>query len=207
MTVISIAKFQPHPGKAKLLLSNMQENVKMFSEMGITARISRDMFGPDAGALSFSTFSSSFTESMSNIEKVFASEFWAKVQMRMDDNPSGDLILPLTLIRTLAGEMKSTHRYTMWRWYHIKRDKMPMAMDLFPEIERMCNAVDLNPIMLAPVTGEPMSSAVIGYGATSLKASGKAMDEMGMSDEFRSLVEKAAAFGELFRAWMSVPVD
>ena len=205
MTVIAITKFRPHVGKSNLVLQNMKDVVSEFEKMGMTARISRDMLGPDAGCLNFSSFHETFTDSMTGLEKVFSSDWWAKIQMRLDDNPSSDIVVPLNLIRTIAGGMHATHRFFMWRWYLIKRDKMPEAMELFPAVEEMCNKVDIKPVLIAPVTGEPMSSMVIGYGAESMNHAGKGMDEMGMSEEYQAMVRKGAALGELHRAWMSIP--
>ena len=205
MTIIAITKSRPHVGKANLVLHNMKDVVSEFEKMGMTARISRDMLGPDAGCLTFSSFNETFTDSMTGLEKVFSSDWWAKIQMRLDDNPSSDIVVPLNLIRTIAGGMHATHRFFMWRWYLIKRDKMPEAMDLFPALEEMCNKVDIKPVLLAPVTGEPMSSMVIGYGAESMNHAGKGMDEMGMSEEYQAMVRKGAELGELHRAWISIP--
>ena len=67
MTVIAITKFRPHPGKANLVLQNMRDVVSEFDKMGMTARISRDMLGPDAGCLNFSSFHESFTNSMNGL--------------------------------------------------------------------------------------------------------------------------------------------
>ena len=82
---------------------------------------------------------------------------------------------------------------------------MTEALELFPAVEEMCNKVDIKPVLIAPVTGEPMSSMVIGYGAESMNHAGKGMDEMGMSEEYQAIVRKGAALGELYRAWMSIP--
>ena len=205
MTVIAITKFRPHAGKANLVLKNMRDVVSEFEKMGMTARLSKDMLGPDAGCLNFSSFYETFTDSMSGLEKVFSSDWWAKVQMRLDDNPSSDIVSPLNLIRTIAGGMHPSHRFFMWRWYLIKRDKMPEVMELFPALEEMCGKVDIKPVLLAPVTGEPMSSMVIGYGAESMNHAGKAIDEMGMSEEYQQMVRKGAELGDLHRAWMSIP--
>ncbi len=205
MTVIAITKFRPHPGKANLVLQNMKDVVSEFDKMGMTARISRDMLGPDAGCLNFSSFHETFTDSMNGLEKVFSSDWWAKVQTRLDDNPSSDIVSPLNLIRTIAGGMHPSHRFFVWRWYLIKRDKMPEVMELFPTLEEMCSKVNIKPVLLAPVTGEPMSSMVIGYGAESMNHAGKAIDEMGMSEEYQAMVRKGAELGGLHRAWMSIP--
>ena len=89
----------------------------------------------------------------------------------------------------------------------MKKNKTPMVMDMFEEVKEMCEKVDVNPTLLVPVTGENMSSVVIAYGATSLEASGKAFDQMGMTEEFQSLVSRAAEVGELHNGWMTVPAD
>ena len=207
MTVIATNTVRPHLGKAKLQLNNMLEVTKAFGDMGINARVSRVVFGQNAGCLVFSTFASNFAEAMANTQKVFSSEMWAKVQMRLDDNPASDIVMPLNLVRVAAGEMKPTHRVINYRWYLMKKNKTPMVMDMFEEVKEMCEKVDVNPTLLVPVTGENMSSVVIAYGATSLEASGKAFDQMGMTEEFQALVSKAAEVGELHSGWMTVPAD
>ena len=95
MTVIATNTQRPHPGKAKLQLNNMLEVTKAFGDMGITARVSRVVFGQNAGCLVFSTFSANFTEAMENTQKVYSGEMFSKVQMILDDNPSSDIIMPL----------------------------------------------------------------------------------------------------------------
>ena len=207
MTVIATNTVRPHIGKAKLQLNNMLEVTKAFGDMGINARVSRVVFGQNAGCLVFSTFASNFAEAMANTQKVFSSEMWAKVQMRLDDNPASDIVMPLNLVRVAAGEMKPTHRVINYRWYLMKKNKTPMVMDMFEEVKEMCEKVDVNPTLLVPVTGENMSSVVIAYGATSLESSGKAFDQMGMTEEFQALVSKAAEVGELHSGWMTVPAD
>ena len=207
MTVIATNTVRPHLGKAKLQLNNMLEVTKAFGDMGITARVSRVLFGQNAGCLVFSTFATNFSEAMADVQKVFSSEMWSKVQMRLDDNPASDIVMPLNLVRVAAGEMKPTHRVMNFRWYLMKKDKMPMAMEMFEEVKGMCEKVDVNPVLLTPVTGDNMSSMIIAYGATSLEASGKAFDQMGMTEEFQSLVSRAAEVGELHNGWMTVPAD
>jgi hypothetical protein len=80
-------------------------------------------------------------------------------------------------------------------------------MSLFTEVEAICEKVDINPVLLTPVTGDSMSSMVIAYGAKSLEHSGQAFDQMGMTEEFQNLVQRAANIGELDSAWMTVPAD
>ena len=207
MTVIATNTVRPHLGKAKLQLNNMLEVTKAFGDMGITARVSRVVFGQNAGCLVFSTFAANFTKAMANVQKVFSSEMWSKVQMRLDDNPASDIVMPLNLVRVAAGEMKTSHRVMNFRWYNVKKDKSQTVMDMFDEVKTMCEKVDVNPVLLVPVTGDNMSSMVIAYGATSLEASGKAFDQMGMTEEFQALVSKAAEVGELHSGWMTVPAD
>ena len=50
-----------------------------------------------------------------------------------------------------------------------------------------------------------MSSMVIGYGLESMNHAGKAIDEMGMSEEYQAMVRKGAGQRDLHRAWMSIP--
>ena len=75
MTVTAITKFRPHPGKANLVIQNMRDVVSEFNKMGMTAWISKDMLGPDAGCLNFSSFHETITDPMNRLEKVFASDW------------------------------------------------------------------------------------------------------------------------------------
>ena len=68
MTVIATNTVRPHLGKAKLQLNNMLEVTKAFGDMGITARVSRVVFGQNAGCLVFSTFAENFTEAMADVQ-------------------------------------------------------------------------------------------------------------------------------------------
>ena len=144
---------------------------------------------------------------MANTQKIFSSEMWAKFQMRLDDNPASYIVMPLNQVRDATGEIKPTHRVINYRWYLMKKDKTPMLMDMFEEVKWMCEKVDVNPTLLVPVAGENMRSVVIAYDTTSSEASGKAFDQMGMTEEFQALVSKVAEVGELHSGWMTVPAD
>jgi hypothetical protein len=112
---------RPHQGKANLQLNNMKEVAKALTEMSVTSRLSRVVFGSNAGCLVYSNFSSNFSEAMGNMQKVLSSEMWSKVQMRLDDNPASDVVMPLNIVKVVAGEMKSSYRVMNFRWYLMKR--------------------------------------------------------------------------------------
>ena len=124
MTVIATNTVRPHRGKAKLQINNRLEVTKTFGNMGITARVSRVVFGQNVGCLVFSTFASNFAEAMANTQKVFASDIWTKMQMRLDDNPASDIVVPLNLVRVVAGAMKPTHRVINYRWYLMRKIRL-----------------------------------------------------------------------------------
>ncbi len=69
----------------------------------------------------------------------------------------------------------------------------------------MCEKVDVNPIVLTPVIRDNISIITISYAAISPQALGKVFDQMGMKEEFQSLVSWAARVGELHSGWMTVP--
>ena len=67
--------------------------------------------------------------------------------------------------------------------------------------------VDVNPLVLTPVIGYKISIMIIAYAATSLQDLGKVFDQMEMTEEFQSLVGRAAEVGEVPSGWMTVPAD
>ena len=115
--------------------------------------------------------------------------------------------MSLNIIRVAAGEMKPSHRVMNFRWYLMKKDRVPQVMGMFEEVKTMCEKVDINPVLLVPVTGDTMNRLVIANGAKSLADSGKVFDEIGMTEEFQALDLRAAEVGELNSAWMTVPAD
>ena len=50
-----------------------------------------------------------------------------------------------------------------------------------------------------------MSSMILGYGTESMNHAGKAIDEMGVSEEYQVMVRKGTELGDLHRAKMSIP--
>ena len=71
MTVIAISKFRPHSRKANLVLQNIKDVASEFDKMGMTARISRDMLGPDAGCLTFLHFMKTLPTQWITLKKKF----------------------------------------------------------------------------------------------------------------------------------------
>ena len=104
---------------------------------------------------------------MANVQKVFSSEMWSNVQMRLDDNRASNIVMQFNLVRVAAGEMKPLHRVMNFSWYNVKKDKSQIVIEMFEEVTTMCQKVDVNPVLLVPVTGDNVSSMVIAYGATS----------------------------------------
>ena len=60
-----------------------------------------------------------------------------KIQMRLDDNPSSEPVMPPNIFRTIAGEMSATHRVINYRWYLMKRDKVAEAVEMFSEVKSL----------------------------------------------------------------------
>ena len=78
LTVIVTSTYKPHPGKARLVLSNMKENVESFGAMGMTCRISRVIFGPDTGSLVFSFFLKTLVELWGMQKRFFQAKYGLK---------------------------------------------------------------------------------------------------------------------------------
>jgi hypothetical protein len=137
---------------------------------------------------------------MRNAEKLFSSEVWAKIQIRLDDKRSSELVMPPNIFRTVAGEMSATHRVINYRWYLMKRDKVSETVEILSEVKSHCEKFDINPTMMAPVTGEPKSSLIVMLGQKPLAHAEEELNCMGMGQEMQQIVEKAATLGELYSA-------
>ena len=60
-----------------------------------------------------------------------------------------------------------------------------MVMEMF-EVKSLCaKKVDINPVMMVPVTGDNMSSMVSDVRCKILRHAGEALDGMGMTEEMQ----------------------
>ena len=57
--------------------------------------------------------------------------------MRLDDNPASDIVMPLNLVRVVAGQLKPKHGVMNFRWYLITKYQAPTVMEMFEEVKVM----------------------------------------------------------------------
>ena len=205
MHVCSIVSTMPHSGKYSLCLKNMKSDAEQWNSLGNNSFVTREVFGPMARCLTWISVYESFSEAMEKFESSWRSDVFTSIISRIEANPASDVVYPMNLVRSIYGELKDEYNVDMLRTYSLKRNMLPKAMEMIPRVASMAEKVNLNVTAWAPITGEDMSSMTIMYSAKSLKDSGMAMDNMGMSEEFQEIIRAAAEIGDLKSAYMQVP--
>ena len=79
---------------------------------------------------------------------------------------------------------------------------IPAAIELMGEIDALSDDVNLTAV--APVAHEQMGMILGVYRFISMAHAGKAIDEVGMSEAFQNLVNKANTLGTLTSAQMNI---
>ena len=90
----------------------------------------------------------------------------------------------------------------MIRYYQMPRHNITAAIELMGEIDALSDDVNLTAV--APVAHEQMGMIGVVYRFNSMAHAGKAIDEMGMSEAFQNLVNKANTLGTLTSAQMNI---
>ena len=106
------------------------------------------------------------------------------------------------MLRKVYGELDDSYKFTLFRLYNMKRNKLSEALEMIPQVAKMGEKMNVNVTAWVPVTGENMSSVMVGYGSKTFKEVGQSFDSIGMSDEFQKIVSKAADLGHLESAWI-----
>jgi hypothetical protein len=80
------------------------------------------------------------------------------------------------------------------------RDNVPKAIEMMPKIEALGGETEVKLTALAPVCADGMDSVMISYWFKSTAALGNAIDNIGMPEEYQSIVTQASELGRLLRS-------
>ena len=78
---------------------------------------------------------------------------------------------------------------------------MGEAAALVGDIQKMLSSHNVNVTMWVPILAEEMQRSMAVYAAPDLRTLGKGIDEVGMSEDFQKMLEKASKLGTLDRAF------
>ncbi len=206
MSAIAFTIARPHHGKRSMAEERARQLGEIYSRHGATVKLTNIVSGPNTGCIAllrkypdFSTAASAFQAVSSDPAHV---EFWRE----REANPAADIVVGREIVRTVYGEQRwDTHPISHVRRYEITRDNVAKAMELLPEVEAVVSKANVNVVGVLPVTGEDLSTMMIGYQFISIDGWGEALDTVGNSDEFRAIVSRAAEFGTLRSAFMMIP--
>ncbi len=207
MRVIAYTLARPHHGKRAMAEDRARQLGGIYSRHGASVKLTRTVAGPNTGCIAvlrgypdFATAAKAFQAINSDPEHV---EFWRE----REANPAADIVNGRDIVRTVYGEQRwDTHPVSHVRQYEMTRDNVAQALKLLPEVEGVVSKANVNVVGALPVTGENLSSMMIGYQFRSIDDWGEALDTVGTSDEFQAIVSKAAAFGTLRSAFMMIPL-
>ena len=139
---------------------------------------------------------------MTAMESVYMDPAMQDLMQQREPDPGGKMIGP-NMFRTIYGELGTLQEKAhLIRYYQMPRHKIPAAIELMGEIDALSDDVNLTAV--APVAHEQMGMIAGVYRFNSMAHVGKAIDEVGMSEAFQNLVNKANTLGTLTSAQMNI---
>jgi hypothetical protein len=120
-------------------------------------------------------------------------------------DPAGSAEGP-ELYRRVFGEVQPGMPVLLMREYTMARDRLDGALGLMPELDALMKGHDVRLLAATPVFSADMSRLIAVYCCRSPAHLGSAIDGVGASAEFRSIVARAAAFGTLARSRVLVSI-
>ena len=114
-------------------------------------------------------------------------------------DPAGSISGP-EVYRTVYGQVEPGYPIILMREYTVSRDKQASMLALMPELDAVAKPHDIKILAAVPVFSSDMNRLIASYYYKSPGHLGAAMDSVGISAEFQSLVTEAAAFGSLTRS-------
>ena len=119
--------------------------------------------------------------------------------MQQREREMGGKMIGPNMFRTIYGELGTLQEKAhLIRYYQMPRHNIPAAIELMGEIDALSDDVNLT-----AVAHEQMGMIAGVYRFNSMAHAGKAIDEVGMSEDFQNLVNKANTLGTLTSAKMN----
>jgi hypothetical protein len=199
MSLIATRTVAPFPGKFALAAERARTLAGIYASHGAKARVTRVVTGDMAGQIVL-LVAFDDGKSMTEIyEKYQADPAWAKLREEHGLNPAGTLTGP-DLYRFVYGRSEPGYPVVLQREYTVARDKVADVLAMMPELDAMMKQHDISVAAATPVFSSDMTRLIAAYRLRSSAHLGAAIDGVGMSAEFQSLVGRAAALGTLARS-------
>ncbi len=202
MAVIVTIRVDPITGKSELVGSRLNQASEIWASKGAKTRVAFISMGLNAGQVLFAAALDDFSSTMTAMESVYMDPAMQELMQQREREPGGKMIGP-NMFRTIYGELGTLQEKAhLIRYYQMPRHNIPAAIELMGEIDALSDDVNLTAV--APVAHEQMGMIAGVYRFNSMAHAGKAIDEVGMSEAFQNLVNKANTLGTLTSAQMNI---
>jgi len=199
MSLISIRMLTPTVGKSALAAERARALGGIYARNGARVRVARVVAGDGAGQI-YLAVAFDDGKSMAQIfENVQADPSFARLREERELNPAGSVTGP-EVYRIVHGQVEPGYPVVLMREYTVSRDKQANMLALMPELDALIKHHDIKMLAAVPVFSGDMGRLIAGYYFKSPSHLGVAMDGVGISAEFQSIVTKAAEFGSLTRS-------
>ena len=202
MAVIVTIRVDPITGKSELVGSRLNQASEIWASKEATTRVAFISMGLNAEQFLFVAAFEDFSSTMTAMESVYMDPAMQELMQKREREPGGKMIGP-NMFRTIYGELGTLQEKAhLIRYYQMPRHNIPAAIELMGEIDALSDDVNLTAV--APVAHEQMGMIAGVYRFNSMAHAGKAIDEVGMSEAFQNLVNKANTLGTLTSAQMNI---
>jgi len=205
MSLVSIRRLTPTLGKTAVMTQRVRAVAEVYARHGARGRVASVVAGDGAGQIYLTLHFESGKRMTEIWEKTQADPAFTKVMAERERDPAGSVVGP-DVYRVAFGQLDAGYPVVLMREYAIARDKLEGALGLMPDLAALMKAHDVGLVAATPVFSGDMSQLIAAYYCRSPAHLGSAIDGVGASAEFRSIVTRAAAFGTLARSRVLVNI-
>jgi hypothetical protein len=199
MSLVSIRTATPNVGKSVLVAERARTLGDIYARNGARVRVARVIAGDGAGQIYLSAGFDDGKSMAQIFEKVQADPSFARLREERELNPAGSASGP-EVYRTVSGQQEPGYPVILMREYTVSRDKQAGILALIPELDALAKPHDIKIMTAVPVFSSDMGRLIAVYYYRSTGHLGAAIDGVGMSAEFQSIVARAAEFGSLTKS-------
>ncbi|MDP7220337.1 MAG: hypothetical protein QF565_12735 [Arenicellales bacterium] len=196
MAIIANIVAKPILSKTDLAVSRVRQMATIREKHGFQARVVQYASGPNADCIGLQAMAKDFTSFGKGYASFIKDPDYQELMSQRQSDPAVEIV-SRNIYRTVYGESNwSDYPVSLQRSYHLPVHNLSKALDILAKVDNLTGD-DTNLIAAVPVTGPEMSAMTAVYQFRSFESSGKALDEVGLSSEFRALAEEASELGEL----------
>ncbi len=200
MSYTAIREFTPYDGKDAVLEARLKRAMAAMTKHGATSLLFKIIGGDRAGDYEIYNWYETVGAGARAMKGFSTDPEMLAVQAERAADPIAEMRGPW-LGRMLHNQRKGdTRTISVHRDYAIERSDVPKMMELVPDLQKICDGLDIELGVGVPLISDNHQMMRVVYRLRDLEHWGDSMDALIANTEFSTLVEKANEIGTLIQS-------